>query len=695
MEQGRTEAALELGLVSFAILFQELTFIRWLPSQVRVLAYFPNLILISAFLGIGVGCLLARRRSLPWLWPLLVAALVAVATLLGRVVFTHNAESEHLWLLYFDLPPGAPVVNGVQLPIVLAFVLSAATFVPLGQMLAARLNFFANLGSPLWGYALDIAGSLTGVIVFTLLGFSNAFPVVWFSLLLLCGSAFFRRRPDSLAAFLLSAGAIVSTVALFERSDHHSPYYAISVQHLQSDTPGQNLVVMTNGSYHQNALPLGRDDPVSSEWQRRAREGYHLPYRQLKTPPGRVLVLGAGTGNDVAVLLDEGAEEIDAVEIDPVILEIGRRYHPDRPYASERVHTIVGDARWFLSHCRKKYQLIVFGTLDSMTRLSALSNVRLDNFVYTLEGARAARECLEPDGGVVLYFTVKHNYIHNHMLGILGAAFAQVPLVAGGNYSLFNRIYLAGPAFAHLKPEDATVEEKFLAEELPALEIPTDDWPYLYLRSRGLGSFYSVLLGLLLLISVAAVMLSSADLRQRLRRLGQADLEMFLYGIAFLLIETKLVTSLNLVWGATWLTSSVVFGAILLMVLLATIVAKLKPFPFWVGALGLMLSLLATYAIPVHWLNSRDLPVRVGLCALFAGAPVFFASSCFALRFRMRQAADLAFGWNLLGAVLGGLLETLSMVIGLRALTLVAAAAYLLAFLLTRKNSSTAVAGIG
>src|SRR5206468_1195587 len=61
----------------------------------------------------------------------------------------------------------------------------------------------------------------------------------------------------------------------------------------------------------------------------------------------------------------------------------------------------------------------------------------------------------------------------------------------------------------------------------------------------------------------------------------------------------------------------------------------------------------------------------------FVGAPIFFAAACFALLFRERSQAGTAFGWNLLGAVAGGLLEFTSMAVGLKALLLVALAAYL------------------
>ncbi|MGZ4810862.1 MAG: hypothetical protein ACXV7D_16175, partial [Thermoanaerobaculia bacterium] len=54
-------SAVPLLLASFLVLGLELVLIRWIPGQVRVLAYFPNVVLISTFLGLGIGCLLAER----------------------------------------------------------------------------------------------------------------------------------------------------------------------------------------------------------------------------------------------------------------------------------------------------------------------------------------------------------------------------------------------------------------------------------------------------------------------------------------------------------------------------------------------------------------------------------------------------------------------------------------------------------
>jgi hypothetical protein len=195
-----------------------------------------------------------------------------------------------------------------------------------------------------------------------------------------------------------------------------------------------------------------------------------------------------------------------------------------------------------------------------------------------------------------------------------------------------------------------------------------------------------------LLIAVVGILVSSREMREGLLKRGEVDWEMFLFGLAFLLIETKFVTTMNLVWGATWLTSAVVFGAILAMILVGTVFVELRPLPWFWAATGLVIALLATYLVPTEALVGRSAAVRLLLSVLMVGGPIFFASVCFALRFRERPAADIAFGWNLLGAVAGGLLEFLSMSLGLKALTLIAVLAYLSAFLIRSRSSGPPVA---
>ena len=680
-------AGLEIAAVSFVGLFQELALIRWLPVQVRVIAYFPNLILISSFLGLGIGALRGRKKSMLWLWPVALAVVVAVALGLSKIAFTADSVSEHLWLLYYDLGPDAMVIDGIRLPIILLFVLSACSFVPLGQFVGERLDRFRRESSSLWGYSLDLLGSLLGVIAFAVVSFIGAWPVTWFALIGVVGVVVIAERKRLWAYYGVVMIAIVVAVQATERATAYSPYYALEAI-ATPDEPG--FAVIANGSLHQRALNLVQPSSEDDGAYALTRVGYHLPVRQMRGPKDRALVLGAGTGNDVAMLLDEGFAEVHAVEIDPIILEMGRD-HPNRPYASDRVKVFNQDGRAFLRDTEYKYDLIVFGTLDSMTRLSALSSVRLDNFIYTTEAIEAAASRLTPGGGLLLYFMIGEQYIHTRLMGLLASTFEVLPAVRIANYALFNTIYAAGPAFAHLSQATPEEVEAYFTVTLPALDLPTDDWPYLYLRERGIGGFYLSLMATFLLIAVVGILVSSREMREGLLKRREVDWEMFLFGVAFLLIETKFVTTMNLVWGSTWLTSAVVFGAILAMILIGTVLMELRPVPFAWAATGLVLALFATYLVPTEALVGRSTAVRLMLSVLMVGGPIFFASVCFALRFRVRPAADIAFGWNLLGAVAGGLLEFFSMSLGLKALTLIAIVAYLSAFLIRSRSSGPQV----
>src|SRR6266542_2312322 len=76
-EGRRISTSLQIGLTTFGILVLELSLIRWTSSQVRIFAYFNNLVLIAAFLGMGLGVALGRRH--PGLVHLVLPVLLVVA----------------------------------------------------------------------------------------------------------------------------------------------------------------------------------------------------------------------------------------------------------------------------------------------------------------------------------------------------------------------------------------------------------------------------------------------------------------------------------------------------------------------------------------------------------------------------------------------------------------------------------------
>jgi hypothetical protein len=295
-------------------------------------------------------------------------------------VVTQGLTHGFAWRLWYL----AHYVLNVFWFIALIFVL----FLVLGGYVGEYLNRVPSLK----GYGINLAGSLVGMALFSALALLNSSPTIW----LLVGFAalvpFFLRQRTALVlfAFIIAATAVPQPNSLW------SPYHRIDFKPLPGPTGWPRVsayTLISDHSWYQFVVDLS---PEFLRLYPQAEPNQHLvPYYELPyqlTPNAKnVLILGAGTGNDAAGALRHGAEHVDAVEIDPEILRLGRQYHPERPYISPRVTTYADDARAFLKKTKKKYDLVVFGYLDSSILLSSFSSLRLDNYVYTLESFQDAK----------------------------------------------------------------------------------------------------------------------------------------------------------------------------------------------------------------------------------------------------------------------------------------------------------------
>ena len=153
-------------------------------------------------------------------------------------------------------------------------------------------------------------------------------------------------------------------------------------------------------------------------------------------------------------------------------------------------------------------------------------------------------------------------------------------------------------------------------------------------------------------------------------------------GAGFMLIETKAVVHMALLFGSTWMVNSVVFFAVLVMILGANLfVLKVGPEKLAPYYIGLFVSLLLNVAIPLDFFLGMNRIVQiVGSCGLVF-APILFAGVIFAVTFRQSKEPDRAFGANIAGAMVGGLAEYSSMLIGFQYLVLVALGFYALSLL--------------
>ena len=163
--------------------------------------------------------------------------------------------------------------------------------------------------------------------------------------------------------------------------------------------------------------------------------------------------------------------------------------------------------------------------------------------------------------------------------------------------------------------------------------------------------------------------------------------DLFFMGAAFLLLETKSVVQFALLFGTTWFVNSLVFAGILLAVLAAIEVARRAKLPRPIVLYGALLACLAVaWLVPPASLLSLSTVPRFFASVLVAFAPVFVANLIFADRFRDVGASTIAFGANLLGAMLGGVLEYLAIITGYRALLFGVAILYGLAYLTGRRH---------
>src|SRR5579885_991010 len=374
--------------------------IRWVSSEVVVFGYFKNLILMGAFVGLGLGCAGARKgeaggaseaddagsqsikkadhelalisRLLPYLVLLLVALLAGAESLgLTGINFVLSTD-EFYWLNRADVVGSVGHLARNAAWVIGIFFLIVSIFDALGQILGRELSRHDSLQA----YMANLGGSLAGVLVYSLLAYLKTSPCVW--LLVGFASLFvLYKRALYIVAMVLSL--VIAYV--YSEHVHWSPYFRISPTPLIAKSPqpgekrdptalyieGANQVIKpyqvgwhlnVNHQSYQHTIDLSdafiKEHPElkqSSEYTT-----YNMPYEVklgLKAASQQglddVLVLGAGSGDDVAAALRHGVRHVDAVEIDPTIMELGKTLHPEHPYADARVSCVVNDARNFIA----------------------------------------------------------------------------------------------------------------------------------------------------------------------------------------------------------------------------------------------------------------------------------------------------------------------------------------------------------
>lgn len=658
----------QLFLTSFLLLFLELSLIRFVPAYIRYLGYFTNFILLGSFLGIGVGCLLAKnKRDFSFFFPFLLLALFLIIKFFkfevslssSQVIFFASNSEDNLVQSYFLLP-------GVFLIISLIF---ATVAQKLGKL-------FGEL-APLSAYSVDIIGSIAGTVAFTFCSFLSFPPLVWFGIVTFLYLLVFARK---VWFFIISGAILIGTTLLTTQLDSlptiWSPYYKIGIY---SVTNPDNLPSLPYDDWRIYVNNIAHQEMTTFE---KVPEFYKLVYDVFpKSSYKRALIIGAGSGQDVNVALKYGVESIDAVEIDPEIANLGRRLHPESPYSNPKVNLIVNDGRAFLENTDQKYDLIVYALPDSAILSSNLSSIRLESYLFTIDAFGQARRHLTTNGVFVLYNYYRTTWLIDKIADMLSRTFGYPPITRHYNDNL--AVFMTGPK---TQQENMTMN---IGRWEPKLNLTpaSDNWPFLYLMNMAIPNIY--LKSLLIIMALGAGLTLIATKGQIFRNIR---LDFFFLGAAFLLIETKSVVNFNLLFGSTWLVNSLVFVAILTSVLAAIWVNSkysIKKITPWVVAL--LVSLLLNYLVPINKFLVSNVLIRYLLATAFFFSPIFVANIIFSNLFKRAGVSSDNFGSNLLGAFVGGICEYLSLMLGYQNLVLVGLGFYLLAFAFIIKKLKRAI----
>ena len=645
------------------MLFVELTLIRWIDSNNVFVNNATNFVLLASFLGIGIGFLNARteRDYVSWT-PVALLVLVGFVLAFPVVVETISGPNPYHGLGNMNALPQ-------PLSLTIVFVLVVGVMTGIGQAVARMFVRF----KPLNAYRLDILGSLAGIAAFSLLSFLNQPPATWGAV---AGVGLVVLLLPHARLWQLGAVAGVIVLLILESlapGQLWSPYNKLTI--LNKHVDGQPAISVTaNNVPQQTAVALSA--------MRQSQPFYFYPYRHVtRASLGNVLIIGAGTGNDVTVALSEGARHIDAVEIDPLLLTRVGQQHPGFPYRNPRVSMHIDDGRAYLENTNQKYNLILLGLPDSVTALAGQSPLRLESYLLTEESVAAAKSHLAPGGTFAMY-----NYYQPFLLARYATTIEDVfhrtpcaelqPGRAGARVLAVLTVHPGGPV--------ANCSTFWHGSSIaPA----TDDHPFPYLQNASIPSNYLVMLGAILLGSLLLIRIGGGRFK------GMTSyIDLAFMGAAFLLLETKNIVQFALLFGTTWFVNSLVFAGVLVAVYLAVETARhiRLPHPILLYC-ALIVSLVLAWVVPQESLLSLPVVARFFAASALAFAPIFLANLVFAQRFSDVQNSGTAFAVNLLGAMVGGALEYLSLITGYRFLLIVIGALYGLAFVTGPFSKSAAL----
>jgi len=395
-------------------------------------------------------------------------------------------------ILAHPLSPAAP---GLKTLASLAWIYGAAAlpFFFSGCVITLAISAWAREMSRLYLY--DLAGAAAGCLLLVpALGTLGAIDTVLAAaaLALLGGLLLSGRR--WLVPLLVLAVALVpwnratGTLALRESKGLSEQGILFSrwnsfsrVTVVQPEDADRQLIFIDSDA----ATVIYKDgsDPARHPELRERVEGlaYHLGARE------KVLIIGPGGGVDVIIARQNGAREVTAVELNPLVARDVMSSEPflsfsGRLYQQPGVRLFVDDGRSFLRRPGEPFDLIVATMVDTWAATAAGAFALSENNLYTVEAFSDYLERLAPEG--VLSMTRWHQSPPDQLLRLLSLG-REVLAVRGAGEPWRHFVIVRGP-YEGMPLTTATVlikKSPFSAEEVGRAEA--------FAQRRGLELLYT------------------------------------------------------------------------------------------------------------------------------------------------------------------------------------------------------------
>ena len=690
---GKKEIFLNVILAAGLSLFLELSIIRIHSSYLHFFSYLKNISLLSCFLGLGIGYALKKYKiySVNWIFPLLTLQVIILYFLSQTPVsiILINPIAEQLTMGQ-DTARGIIHLLMIYSFIVFIFLFNAMCFIPIGHLISRLMNNIESLTA----YSLNLIGSFFGIILFVMLSFLLTPPAVWilFSFIL-----FLIILRKSLQNYFFSIICVISLIIILsldlknKKETIYSPYQNITVERLK--TPLNPVILQTSHLFYQAMLNLSDKLSFDNSWRNEGnifgahvdvdheKEFYNLPFLIKETLPESILIVGSGSGNDVAAANRFNIKNIDAVEIDPIIAELGRKYHPESPYSNSNVNLEIDDARTFIKNSKKNYDVIVYGLLDSQSNLSSKGGIRLDSYVYTVEALTESKNKLKKNGFIFISFFVQTPEIGYKIFAMLEKATGIKPTVLKSKTNS-RYIFIGGKKDIDIKINKLKyfkINKDFNGENLYDIDLSTDDWPFLYMPSKVYPFTYLSIIIVLLFFSIYFL--------NKLIKIKASNFSTscFFLGAGFMLVETKGITEIAKIYGSTWVVISIVIAAVLFMSFIANLIVmkKFKISSTFAYSL-LLISLIIGYYLFTQGSVNISPNVNKIIMPIILTLPILFSGIAFSKELLKLQSISQALSSNILGAMVGGFLEYNSMYFGFSNLYVLAGIIYLSAFVFSK-----------